>query len=179
VVGDDLGRERLARYGARLPLSLERLRRLPGGRGEQAQIRRPRAGAASIAAMTGIEFMAMLAAIIASTLPPGPIRGSSCCTERLEARSGAQAARATRGLRSGARCQACSGRTPRAPGCRCAPFAPLTMASSGAQFSHSTIRLQRRSLRVPRVPAPVPPQWPPTRPHGRCQHRSPLSRRSR
>jgi hypothetical protein len=29
--GDDLGRERLARYGARPPLSLERLRRLPGG----------------------------------------------------------------------------------------------------------------------------------------------------
>jgi hypothetical protein len=29
--GDDLGRERLCRYGARPPLSLERLRRLPGG----------------------------------------------------------------------------------------------------------------------------------------------------
>ena len=29
--GDDLGRERLARYGARPPLSLGRLRRLPGG----------------------------------------------------------------------------------------------------------------------------------------------------
>ncbi len=30
--GDDLGRERLCRYGARPPLSLERLRRLQGGR---------------------------------------------------------------------------------------------------------------------------------------------------
>jgi hypothetical protein len=30
--GDDLGRERLLRYAARPPLSLERLRRLPGGR---------------------------------------------------------------------------------------------------------------------------------------------------
>jgi hypothetical protein len=30
--GDDIGRERLCRYGARPPLSLERLRRLPGGR---------------------------------------------------------------------------------------------------------------------------------------------------
>lgn len=30
--GDDLGRERLCRYRARPPLSLERLRRLPGGR---------------------------------------------------------------------------------------------------------------------------------------------------
>jgi hypothetical protein len=32
AAGDDLGRERLCRYGARPPLSLERLRRLPGGR---------------------------------------------------------------------------------------------------------------------------------------------------
>ena len=30
--GDDVGRERLCRYGARPPLSLELLRRLPGGR---------------------------------------------------------------------------------------------------------------------------------------------------
>ena len=30
--GDDVGRERLCRYGARPPLSLARLRRLPGGR---------------------------------------------------------------------------------------------------------------------------------------------------
>jgi hypothetical protein len=30
--GDDMARERLVRYGARPPLSLERLRRLPGGR---------------------------------------------------------------------------------------------------------------------------------------------------
>ena len=29
---DDLGRERLMRYGARPPLALDRLRRLPGGR---------------------------------------------------------------------------------------------------------------------------------------------------
>jgi hypothetical protein len=30
--GDDLGRERLCRYGSRPALSFERLRRLPGGR---------------------------------------------------------------------------------------------------------------------------------------------------
>jgi hypothetical protein len=30
--GDDVGRERLCRYGARPALSLERLRRLPAGR---------------------------------------------------------------------------------------------------------------------------------------------------
>ena len=46
--GDDLGRERLCRYGARPPLSLERLRRLPGGRvAYRVKIREPRAREAS------------------------------------------------------------------------------------------------------------------------------------
>jgi hypothetical protein len=63
--GDDLGRERMARYGARPPLSLERLRRLPGGRvGYRLKyVDRGRRGKHRI--MTGIEFMARLAAIIA------------------------------------------------------------------------------------------------------------------
>jgi hypothetical protein len=62
--GDDLGRERLARYGARPPISLERLRRLPSGliayrlkyvsRGRRSKHRM----------MSGLEFMARLAAII-------------------------------------------------------------------------------------------------------------------
>ncbi len=65
AAGDDLGRERLCRYGARPPLSLERLRRLPGGcvgyrlkyvdRGRKSKHR----------VMSTIEFMARLAAIIA------------------------------------------------------------------------------------------------------------------
>ena len=63
--GDDLGRERLARYGARPPLSLERLRRLPGGRVTYRlkYVDRGRRGKHRM--MTGIEFMARLAAIIA------------------------------------------------------------------------------------------------------------------
>jgi hypothetical protein len=63
--GDDLGRERLARYGARPPLSLERLRRLPGGRVAYRlkYVDRGRRGKHRV--MTGIEFMARLAAIIA------------------------------------------------------------------------------------------------------------------
>jgi hypothetical protein len=40
--GDDFGRERLLRYGARPPLSLERLRRLPGGRAGAARFARGR-----------------------------------------------------------------------------------------------------------------------------------------
>ena len=39
--GNDLGRERLCRYGARPPLSVERLRRLPG---ERVAYRRPTPG---------------------------------------------------------------------------------------------------------------------------------------
>ena len=63
--GDNLGRERLARYGARPPLSLERLRRLPGGRVAYRlkYVDRGRRGKNRV--MTGIEFMARLAAIIA------------------------------------------------------------------------------------------------------------------
>jgi len=60
-----LGRERLARYGARPPLSLERLRRLPGGRVAYRlkYVDRGRRGKHRV--MSGIEFMARLAAIIA------------------------------------------------------------------------------------------------------------------
>jgi len=63
--GDDFGRERLARYGARPPLSLERLRRLAGGRVTYRlkYVDRGRRGKHRL--MTGIEFMARLAAIIA------------------------------------------------------------------------------------------------------------------
>jgi len=63
--GDDLGRERLARYGARPPLSLERLRRLPGGRVSYRlkYVDRGRRGKHRV--MSGLEFMARLAAIIA------------------------------------------------------------------------------------------------------------------
>ena len=62
--GDDLGRERLCRYGARPPLSLERLRRLPGGRvGYRLKyVDRGRRGKHRV--MTSLEFMARLSAII-------------------------------------------------------------------------------------------------------------------
>lgn len=55
----------MARYGARPPLSLERLRRLPGGRVAYRlkYVDRGRRGKHRV--MTGIEFMARLAAIIA------------------------------------------------------------------------------------------------------------------
>ncbi|MGD0529759.1 MAG: transposase, partial [Polyangiaceae bacterium] len=62
--GDDLGRERLCRYGARPPLSLERLRRLPGGR-VAYRLKYVSRGRGKHRVMTAMEFMARLAAIIA------------------------------------------------------------------------------------------------------------------
>jgi hypothetical protein len=62
--GDDLGRERLARYALRPPLSLERLRRLPGGR-IAYRLKYVSRGRGKHRVMTPMEFMARLSAIIA------------------------------------------------------------------------------------------------------------------
>jgi hypothetical protein len=62
--GDDMGRERLARYGARPPLALERLRRLPGGR-VAFRLKYVTRGRGKFRIMTGLEFMARLASILA------------------------------------------------------------------------------------------------------------------
>src|SRR5271165_1920219 len=62
--GDDMGRERLARYGARPPLSLERLRRLPGGR-VAYRLKYVTRGRGKFRIMTALEFMARLASILA------------------------------------------------------------------------------------------------------------------
>ena len=62
--GDDAGREKLCRYAARPPLSLERLRRLPGGR-IAYRLKYVGRGRGKHRVMTGMEFMARLAALIA------------------------------------------------------------------------------------------------------------------
>ena len=64
AAGDDLGRERLCRYGARPPLSLERLRRLPGGR-VAYRLKYVGRGRGKHRVMSAMEFMARLAALIA------------------------------------------------------------------------------------------------------------------
>jgi hypothetical protein len=61
--GDDLGRERLARYAARPPLSLERLRRLPGGR-IGYRLKYVSRGRGKHRVMGWLDFMARLAAIV-------------------------------------------------------------------------------------------------------------------
>jgi hypothetical protein len=60
---DDLGRERLMRYGARPPLALDRLRRLPGGR-LAYRVKVLRDGRAKSRVMTPLEFLARLAALV-------------------------------------------------------------------------------------------------------------------
>jgi hypothetical protein len=62
--GDDLGRVRLVRYGTRPPLSLERLRRLPGGR-VAYRLKYVTRGRGRYRVMSGVEFLARLAASIA------------------------------------------------------------------------------------------------------------------
>ena len=61
--GDDLGRERLLRYGARPPLAVDRLRRLPAGR-IAYRVKYSRRGAAKHRVMTALELMARLSALI-------------------------------------------------------------------------------------------------------------------
>jgi hypothetical protein len=66
---DDLGRERLMRYGCRPPLSLERLRRLPGGR-VAYRLKYVSRGRGKFRIMTAMEFMARLSALIAAPRYP-------------------------------------------------------------------------------------------------------------
>jgi hypothetical protein len=60
---DDVGREILMRYGARPPLALDRLRRLPGGR-IAYHIKKLRGGRAKSRVMTPLEFLARLSSIV-------------------------------------------------------------------------------------------------------------------
>ncbi|MGH7272448.1 MAG: transposase [Polyangiaceae bacterium] len=71
--GDDLGRERLARYALRPPLSLERLRRLPGGR-IAYRLKYVSRDRGKHRVMTPMEFMARLSAI--SEAPSGATNSS-------------------------------------------------------------------------------------------------------
>jgi hypothetical protein len=65
AAGDDVGRERLFRYGSRPPLALDRLRRLPDGR-FAFRVKYARSGRAKHRIMTPLELLARIAAI----LPP-------------------------------------------------------------------------------------------------------------
>ncbi len=60
---DDLGRERLCRYGARPPFSLERFRKLPGGR-VGYRFKKARGGRAKLLVVTPLELLARIAALI-------------------------------------------------------------------------------------------------------------------
>jgi hypothetical protein len=63
AAGDDMGREKLCRYGLRPPLALERLHRLADGR-LALRVKYPRTRKATHRIMTPLEFLARVAAII-------------------------------------------------------------------------------------------------------------------
>lgn len=107
---DDQSRERLMRYGARPPLALERLRRLPDGR-VAYRTKKFRDGRAKHRVMTPLELLARLAALVPPPrypllryvgllgprsawrrdIAPSP-RGSAKCPEGVSARERSDAA---------------------------------------------------------------------------------------
>ncbi|HVH43164.1 MAG TPA: transposase [Labilithrix sp.] len=63
AAGDDMGRERLFRYGSRPAFALDRLRRLPDGR-IAYRVKYARFGRAKHRVMTPLELLARIAAIL-------------------------------------------------------------------------------------------------------------------
>ena len=92
AAGDDLGRERLARYGARPALALDRLRRLPDGR-IAYRVKYARHGAAKHRVMTGVELLARLSALIPPPRYPLVRCHGVLAFARLEARLGTETCR--------------------------------------------------------------------------------------
>jgi hypothetical protein len=92
AAGDDMGRERLCRYAARPPISLERLRRLPGGPHRlPAEICKPRPRQTSRDERHRIHGKAR-GDYRAPTVPPSQIRGSARTSQRVASRRRTQAA---------------------------------------------------------------------------------------
>jgi hypothetical protein len=121
AAGDDLGRERLMRYGARPALALDRLRCLPDGR-IAYRVKYTRAGAAKHRVMSPVEFLARLCAITPpprfplvrfhgvlgprsswrSEVVPRPRDATSVCDRAARAKGDARAARnSTSGIPTG------------------------------------------------------------------------------
>lgn len=88
------------RYGERPPLSLDRLRRLPGGR-IAYRLKYVRRGRGKHRIMSALEFMARLSAIIAPPRYPLVRYAGAWAAQRVAQGRGAQAARAPVGMRRG------------------------------------------------------------------------------
>jgi hypothetical protein len=140
--GDDLGRERLCRYGARPPLSLERLRRLPGGR-VAYRVKYVRAGKrAKHRVMTSIELLARLSALLPPPRYPltryhGVLAPRSAWRREIVPRVPARSAVVTAAAAANRRC-------PSVAGARDQPVDKRTAAraqtSSGGSDSHQSRR---------------------------------------
>ncbi len=111
--GDDLGRERLCRYGARPPLSLERLRRLSGGR-VAYRVKYVSRGRAKHRVMTSIELLARLSALLPPPRYPltryhGVLAPRSAWRREIVPRAPASSAELTAVAVANRRCPAASG----------------------------------------------------------------------
>jgi hypothetical protein len=146
--GDDLGRERLARYALRPPLSLERLRRLPGGR-IAYRLKYVSRGRGKHRVMTPVEFMARLSAIVAPPryplvryagvlaprskwrrdVVPRPRQRKEACAVESQ-RKGPPAAGAARPANDGASARGAPPNAPRRPAPEEAPGREATAAAA-------------------------------------------------
>jgi hypothetical protein len=135
--GDDMGRERLCRYAARPPLSLGRLRRLPGGR-IAYRLKYVSRGRGKHRIMSGVEFMARLAAIIApprypllryaGVLAPRSAWRRDVIPKPRERRDGCDAAHAARAEKSATTAERT---TPKASDVRDTPPPPPSSSREG------------------------------------------------
>ena len=158
--GDDLGRERLARYGARPPLSLERLRRLPGGRVSYRlkYVDHGRRGKHRV--MSGLEFMARLAAIIAppryplvrfaGVLAPRSAWRREVVPKPRERRDACEAARTTKAAPTERRPERQAGDARGAPAPRAPSPSEASNTDRGAAMSANDVAMNAAVLR----PAP-------------------------
>lgn len=99
AAGDDMGRERLFRYGSRPALALDRFRRLPDGR-IAYRVKSARAGRAKHRVMTPLELLARIGALAPAALSAGPLSRRSGASLVLAKRDRSPAAR-TEALPSG------------------------------------------------------------------------------
>ena len=120
--GDDVGRERLCRYGARPPLSLERLRLLSGGR-VAYRVKSVRRGRAKHRVMTSVELLARLAALLPPPRYPltryhGVLAPRSAWRREIVPRAPARSPKVTAVTASNRRCPPAAGARDQAVGKR-------------------------------------------------------------
>lgn len=147
--GDDLGRERLCRYGARPPLSRERLRLLSGGR-VAYRVKYVSRGRAKHRVMTSIELLARLSALLPPPRDPltryhGVLAGRSAWRREIVPRAPARSDEVTAMAVANRRCSSATGTRDQPVGKRTG--ARARTASTGRDGHESRHRPRRATVR--------------------------------